>query len=120
MLPGSTGGDVPIQIRVTGPDADRELGSLYAWLLEEPDIRRYARVSLIAAAPGPAEMGAAFDIIQLVTDSGFQALNLALAYATWRATRPGRPQVVIERDDTRITLDSAGPDSVEAIVRALG
>jgi hypothetical protein len=110
---------VPIQIRVTGPDSDRELNSLYEWLREEPDIRRHARASLVAAEPGPADMGAAFEIIQLVVDSGFQALSLALAYATWRATRPGRPQVSIERGGVRITLDDAKPDTVESIVRAL-
>ena len=111
--------DMPIQIRMTGPDADRELSSLYAWLREQPDIRHHARMSLIGPEPGPSDMGAAFDVIQLVVDSGFQTLNLALAYAAWRATRPGHPQVTIERDDTKITLDGAEPDTVDAIVRAL-
>ena len=110
---------MPIQIRMTGPDADRELSSLYAWLREEPDIRRHARMSLIGPEPGPSDMGAAFDVIQLVVGSGFQTLNLALAYATWHATRPSHPQVTIERDDARITLDGAEPDTVDAIVRAL-
>ena len=64
-------------------------------------------------------MGAAFDVIQLVVDSGFQTLNLAVAYASWRATRPGRPQVTIERDDTRITLDGSEPDSIEIIIHTL-
>lgn len=110
---------MPIQIRMTGRDADRELSSLYAWLREEPNIRRHARMSLMGPEPGPSEMGAAFDVIQLVVDSGFQTLNLALAYAAWRATRPGHPQVTIERDDIKITLDDAGPDTVDAIVQAL-
>ncbi len=109
-----------IQIRVTGPDADQELGSLHAWLSEEPDIRQHARMSLVTAEPGPSDMGAAFEVIQLVVDSGFQALSLAVAYATWRATRPCRPQVTMEHDGTRITLDGADTDAVEAIVRALG
>jgi hypothetical protein len=111
--------NVPIQIRMTGPDADQELSSLYAWLREEPDIRRHARMSLMGPEPGPSEMGAAFDVVQLVVDSGFQTLNLAVAYASWRATRPRRSQVTIERDDTRVTLDGTEPDTVGAIVRAL-
>lgn len=110
---------MPIHIWVTGPDADRELTSLYAWLREEPEIRQHSRMSLVAPEPGATGMGAAFEIIQLVVDGGFQALNLALAYATWRATRPGRPQVTIEGDGARITLDGAEQDTVEAILRAL-
>ncbi len=110
---------MPIEIRVAGPSADQELASLYSWLREEPGVRRHARISLTAAEPLPGQMGAAFDIIQLVVDSGFQALNLALAYATWRSTRPVRPQVIIERGGTRLTLDDADPDTVDAIVRAL-
>jgi len=108
-----------IQIRVTGPDGDQDLASLHAWLLEDPDIRLHARMSLVPAQAGPSDMGTAFEVIQLVVDSGFQAVSLALAYATWRATRPGHPRVMIERDDTRITLDSADQDAVETIVRAL-
>ena len=109
-----------IQIRMTGPDADRELGSLYTWLQGEPDIRRHSSMSLMSAEPPPSEMGAAFDVIQLVVDSGFQTLNLALAYASWRATRPSRPQVTIEGDGAKVTLDDADPDTVQAIVRAIG
>ena len=109
-----------IHIYITGPNADQELGSLYAWLQDEPDIRRQARVSLMATESGPSDMGAALEVIQLAVDGGFQALNLALAYASWRATRPSRPQVTIERDGTKITLDDANPDTVQAIVRAIG
>jgi hypothetical protein len=110
---------VAIQIHMSGPDAERELGSLYAWLQEEPDIRHHASMSLRSAETSPSEMGLAFDVIQLVVDSGFQTLSLALAYATWRATRPGRPQVTIERDGAKVTVDDADPDTVQAIVRAI-
>lgn len=112
--------DVSIHIHMTGPDADRELGSLYVWLQEEPEVRRHASVSLMSAEPRPSEMGTALEVIQLVVGSGFQALNLALAYAGWRATRPSRPQVIIECDGAKITLDDADPDTIQAIVRAIG
>jgi Effector Associated Constant Component 1 len=108
-----------IQIQMSGSDAESELGSLYAWLQEEPDIRHHSSMSLKSTKASPSEMGAAFDVIQLVVDSGFQALSLALAYATWRATRPRRPQVTIERDGAKVTLDDADPDTVQAIVQAL-
>lgn len=112
---------MPIRISMSGPDADEELGSLYRWLGDEPEIRQQARLSMVAAEPGPSEMGAAFDVIQLVVDSGFQAANLALAYAAWRATRPRHPQVTIEVDGARrAALDDAGPNVVEVIVRTVG
>lgn len=102
-----------------GHNAEQELSSLYDWLRDEPDIRHNAQMSLIASEPGPSEMGAAFEVMQLVVDSGFQAMNFAVAYATWRATRAHHPQVTIETDDVRITMEGADDDAVEAIVRAL-
>ena len=108
-----------IQIRMTGPDADGELGSLYAWLREESDIRHHSSVSLVPAEPSPGDMGAAFDVIQLVVDSGFQTLSLAISYASWRATRPSRSRVTIERDGVKVMLDDADPDVVQTIVRAI-
>lgn len=109
-----------IQIRVSGPSADTELASLYVWIRDEPDIRRHAQVSLLSAEQGPADMGTAFDVIQLVVDSGFQAANLALAYAAWRATRPRPPQVTIQHNGVTVTLDGSTSDDVEAIVQILG
>lgn len=108
-----------ILIRMSGPDADQELSSLLAWLGEEPEIRQHARVSMVAE-PGPSDMGAAFEAIQLVVNSGFQAASLALAYASWRATRRARPDTTIEVDRTRqAALDDAEPDIVKVIVRVL-
>lgn len=112
---------MPIRIRMSGSDSERELSSLYTWLGNETEIRLHARLSMVGTKPEPSDMGAVFDVIQLVVDDGFQAANLALAYAAWRATRPTHPQVTIELDDARkLTLDDADPDLVEAIVRVLG
>jgi hypothetical protein len=47
-------------------------------------------------------MEAAFEVVQLVVHSGFQALTLALAYASWRASRPEQPRVTIERGGIKI------------------
>jgi hypothetical protein len=111
---------MPIRIRMSGPEADQELSSLYAWLAEEPEVRQHSRISVVAAEPRPSDLGAGFEVIQLVVDGGFQAANLALAYAAWRTTRRSRPQVTIEVDGTRrADLDDAEPDIVEVIVRTL-
>ena len=104
-----------IKVRMSGPVADVELASLYAWLREEPDIQRHAQMSLMNTEVDPTEMGVAFDVIQLIVDSGFQAANLALAYTAWRATRSRPPQVTIEHDGVTVTLN--GSESVETIVQ---
>ena len=99
-----------IEIKMSGHDAEEELRSLYAWLQDEPDVRRTAEMTLTAGAgkPGVGEMGAAIDVIQLVIGDGFQALNLALAYAAWRGTRAKHPAVTIEHAGTKVMLDEIG------------
>lgn len=111
---------MPIRIQISGPHADEELSSLYRWLNDEPEVRQHARVSMVAAEPGPSDMGAAFDVIQLAVDSGFQAATLALSYAAWRANRPHRPQVTLERDDAKpAALDDTDQDIAAVIIRYL-
>jgi peptide/nickel transport system substrate-binding protein len=111
---------MPIRIYMSGPDSERELASLYAWLGEEWSVRQHARMSMAAPEPGPSDMGAAFDVIQLVVDSGFQAANFALAYAAWRSTRAAHPKVTIEIDGARnVEVEGTDADATEAIVRFL-
>ena len=114
------GGYAVITIRMSGSRAEEELRSLVSWLQDEPAVCQYCRISL---APGtharPEEMGAVFEAVQLAVDSGFQILNLALAYASWRSTRPLRPEVTIERDGTKVSIDGADTDVVTKIISAL-
>ena len=112
-------GEVSIAIRMSGEDAEFELRSLCDWLRHEPDVARSARIALAPGIAAPGEMGAQLEVIQLVMDDGFQALNLALAYAAWRATQGSKPRVVIERSGVRISLDDADPDLIHRIVRAM-
>lgn len=109
---------MPIEIRMSGQDAEDELASLCAWLRDDQDLRGHARISLRGDGPRPEEMGSAFDVIQLVVDGGFQALNFAVTYATWRATRRSHPRVTITYEGTRVSL-SDEPETVDVIVRAL-
>jgi Effector Associated Constant Component 1 len=112
-------GDSSISIRISGRQAEQDLRSFCDWLRLEPDVSRHARISLTSAEPRPGEMGAALEAIQLVTDGSFQTLSLALAYASWRGTRPGRSKVTIERRGSTVTLEDADPDTVNKIIRAL-
>lgn len=109
---------MPIEIRMSGQDAGDELVSLCDWLRDDDDLRGHARILLIGDRPRPEEMGSAFDVIQLVVDGGFQALNFAVAYATWRATRRSHPRVTITHEGTSVNL-SDEPETVDVIVRAL-
>lgn len=120
MISGnSSGGSMAIQIRMSGQGADTALSSLYAWLCKDPEVRQHAQVSLLGVESESSDMGTAFDVIQLVVDSGFQAVNLALAFAAWRATRRSQPQVTIEHGGITVALRGSGPEVVEAIVHVL-
>ena len=108
-----------IEIRAQGPEAEQELRSLRAWLQDEERVRWHAQISMVPEKPKPGELGSALDVIQMVVDDGFQALNFALAYVAWRATRSDRPKVTIERHGTKLTVNDADPDVVNKIVRTL-
>ncbi|MFF0775875.1 hypothetical protein ACFYUK_43785 [Nonomuraea wenchangensis] len=108
-----------IRMRFDGDHSEQELQSLRQWLLDDPEVRRHARVRLGGPPVQDGEMGSALDVIELIVDSGFEALNFALAYVAWRATRPAKPSVTIEHDGTKIVLADGDPETVEKIVRAL-
>lgn len=56
-------------------------------------------------------MGGALDVVKLVIDTNFQALNLGLAYLAWRATRAKPSAMTIERNGVKITLTTPTPRS---------
>ncbi|WP_162641919.1 hypothetical protein [Streptosporangium sp. 'caverna'] len=108
-----------ISIQFDGSDSEQELRSLHGWLLDDPDVRKHAKVLLDGAPPSDGEMGSALEVIKLITDGGFQALTLALAYVSWRSTRPAKPSITIERNGTKIVVPDGDPEAVEKIVRML-
>lgn len=108
-----------IIIRVDGDDAETELRSLHQWLLNDPDVLRHSQISLMQHEPRPGEMGGALEAVQLILDNGFQAMNFALAYATWRVNRRQRPRVIIEYGGAKVTLPDADADTIKKIVELL-
>jgi hypothetical protein len=110
---------MPVIIRMNDEQAQQELGSLLAWLEDEPSVRQHADLKLVPSPAVPGDMSSTFEMIQLIIDSSFQIMNLAIAYAAWRDTRPSRPGVTIERDGIKVALDDADPDAVSNIIRAL-
>ncbi|MFG3111813.1 effector-associated constant component EACC1 [Streptomyces tendae] len=69
--------------------------------------------------PGPGEMGAALDVLQLVTGNGWSAASFVLAVAAWRQTRPQWPRVEIRRGDTVISLTDCSDQEIQQTTRAL-
>lgn len=108
-----------IRVSLAGGD-EEELRSLYAWLREEPDVRHHALIDLESPSPRPGEMGTGVvDVIKLITDTGFQGLNLALAWQAWRASRRSTAKVVVELDGDKTVISGDDPDAVRSIVAAL-
>ncbi|MFE1442689.1 hypothetical protein [Streptomyces sp. NPDC058739] len=91
---------------------------LHHWLRLDPDARRFADPTLVAPDAPDGSMGAA-DVIDLVLSQGFSAVNLALAYAAWRGTRPSAPSVTITHRGVSIVVTDASEDTVRRIVEHL-
>ena len=108
-----------IWIRMTGESSDEDLRSFYAWLRDDEELRLSAIISMEPAAARPGDMGGATDVVQLVIGDGFQLASLAIAYLSWRATRPSQPKVTIETGGVRITLDGSDPDLVSSMMKSL-
>ncbi|CCK25419.1 hypothetical protein BN159_1040 [Streptomyces davaonensis JCM 4913] len=108
-----------MEIAITTAADEAELRSLYLWLRDDARVRRDARVELRAEQPVPGRMGSAFDVVQLVLDSGFQLGNLALAWAAWRATRPAPPEITFERDGVKVTLSGQDPETAARLLAEL-
>ncbi|MBB5775044.1 effector-associated constant component EACC1 [Nonomuraea jabiensis] len=108
-----------ICIQFDGRGSEQELRSLREWLIDDPEMRRHAKIRLGGAPVEDGEMGSALEVIELITNSGFQAITFALAYVSWRSTRPAKPSATIEHNGMKIVLSDGDPETVEKIVRML-
>ncbi|CAB72367.1 MULTISPECIES: effector-associated constant component EACC1 [Streptomyces] len=106
-------------ISVGGDSPGRDLRQLAQWLRQDTATRTEATITLQSAKPAEGEMGTALDVIALVTQSGFSTASLVLTIYAWRRTRPSTPVVTIERNGTRVTVDSGDPAEVARIAQAL-
>ncbi|MER5988836.1 hypothetical protein [Streptomyces sp. NPDC001787] len=105
-----------LEVRV---ESAGELRSLQGWLRSDPEVRRSAAVEVRGSAPRPGEMGAALDVLQLVTGNGWSAASFVLALVAWRQTRTQQPQLEIRRGDTVIVLNGGSDEEIERVIRAL-
>ncbi|MFC8567947.1 hypothetical protein ACFUIW_19515 [Streptomyces sp. NPDC057245] len=108
-----------VQLRAEPDDDVRTALDLYAWLRGDPDVRAHAEVGIGPSEPGGETMGAA-EVVNLVVGQTFAALNLALAYASWRQARPAAPAVTLTVDGRSLTVEGASQETLRQIVELLG
>jgi Effector Associated Constant Component 1 len=97
------------------------LRSLRGWLADEPLVRRHAEVNWSDGA-SPGELGTAVDVLTLVLGTGMSALQLLLAVAQWRASRPVPPTVTITRtepDGATVRIEATDAQALAAAAEAL-
>ncbi|MET8838710.1 hypothetical protein ABZW67_01245 [Streptomyces rubiginosohelvolus] len=108
-----------VSIKIASADAESELRSLFLWLKDDPYFRRNARVQMGSTRPAEGRMGGVFDSVELALSSTFDISNLVLAWCTWRATRPKRPEVTFERNGAKVTLSGHDPETVARLLDEL-
>lgn len=101
--------------------SERELRSLYEWLLADAACRRNARPELGSGAVAvPGAQGELIDVLSLVLGTGFNTASLAVAIAAWRRSRPEAPTLVVERTDgVRIILTGAAHEDAGRLLAEL-
>jgi hypothetical protein len=108
-------GDIEVMTRVCiDVDEDSRL-PLYRWLIDDPDVRRDATVSL---AGGQRENMGALDVINVVLSNTIAFSGLVVAIASWRGVRRDPPQVQIERDGVRVTVNDASAETLRRVIEA--
>ncbi|MFE7182610.1 effector-associated constant component EACC1 [Streptomyces erythrochromogenes] len=100
-------------------DLHLTVGELYDWLRRDGELRRVATVSRVTGH-APGTMGA-LDVIDVVVGQGIAAVNLGVAYATWRAARRTAPGLVVTLPGGTVTVTviDDGPEALERILAAL-
>ncbi|WP_371578540.1 hypothetical protein [Streptomyces sp. NBC_01314] len=107
-----------IEIGVPADQSGAVLLDLHRWLRQDDDVRRHAQVRLAPPAHPSGTMDAV-EVIDLVLGQTFAALNLALAYATWRAARPAAPAVTVSSAGVSVTVRDGSEESIRRIVEML-
>ncbi|WP_141207847.1 effector-associated constant component EACC1 [Streptomyces griseorubiginosus] len=99
-------------------DGQLLVDELHDWLVGDGELRRTAEI-LRVHLDTVGTMGA-LDVIEVVVGQGIAALNLALAYASWRSTRPAPPGVTVTfPDGATVTVTDDGPEALERVLAVL-
>jgi hypothetical protein len=104
-------------IRVHGGDGQQDLASLQDWLAGESTLR--GRIARERSGPGPAEMGAASDVLVAALGDGGAVTALAASLGTWLVTRRSRVRLTVTGPDERsVEVDLRSRD-VEALLNTV-
>ncbi|MFJ4417441.1 hypothetical protein [Streptomyces sp. NPDC088925] len=108
-------------LQLVGNSAEDDVRSLYDWLLLDRTIRREARVQMASSSvPLPGQQGAVLDLVSLVLGSGISAGSLGVSIASWRATRPQKPTITVERSDgNKVTITGTTRDEAQRLIEQL-
>ncbi|MEV0635046.1 hypothetical protein AB0I77_08785 [Streptomyces sp. NPDC050619] len=100
---------------------EAELRSLHMWLMADPVARRHAKPTLgTSRSLPPGAQGNTVDLVSLVVTSGFNAASLAMSLVAWRATRPQRPTVTVDRPGgPTITISDSSPEEARRLIELL-
>ncbi|GAA2612778.1 effector-associated constant component EACC1 [Streptomyces axinellae] len=113
-------GSVHIQLGASGAEGtEGPTHDFCSWLRQTADIREHADISLRTASRGTSETMGTVEIIDLALGHGFAALNLALAYASWRNARPSAPTVTLTTSRGSVTVRDGSEEEIRRIVAAL-
>ncbi|MEU2339693.1 hypothetical protein ABZ770_40160 [Streptomyces sp. NPDC006654] len=105
---------------ITGPDHEDGyliISELHDWLVGDAELRRSTQIHRVTRESA-GTMGA-LDVIEVVLGQGIAAANLALAYASWRSTRPAPPRVSVTLPGGTLTVTDDSPEALERILAAL-
>jgi hypothetical protein len=130
MTPQRTVESVYIQLSASEGDDEvtqRDVLDFYTWLRRTENVAEHADISLRPAQQDDADADAetdadtmgAVEIIDMALGHGFEALNLALAYATWRLARPSGPAVTLTTRRGSVTVRGGSEEEIRRIVTAL-
>ncbi|WP_406057956.1 hypothetical protein OG462_15070 [Streptomyces sp. NBC_01077] len=109
-----------VDVYVPGGDHMAELEELVDWLRREPELR--GGVDLLTGAVGAEDLGALPEMITVAVGGAGVLPVLLQSIQTWLSLRSrSHVRVVIkERGGRKVEIESARPQDVESILRALG
>ncbi|WP_138958311.1 hypothetical protein [Streptomyces sp. YIM 121038] len=110
-----------VTLQIDGDSTEGDVRSLFEWLLLDRTIRREVRVEMTSSSlPLPGQQGAPLDLVSLVLGSGISAGSLGVSIASWRATRPQKPTITVERaDGSKVTITGATRDEAQHLIEQL-
>jgi hypothetical protein len=107
--------EVEITAEISGQSSEPELRSLFRWLQEESP--RPGRVEIIRRKPGPGQMGAVTDTLQIALGAGGAITVLAGSVSAWMKTRRERVILRLRHNGEEALLDAEVKDAEAVIER---